>query len=149
MKFVHILVEGQTEELFVREILNEYLAPKAIYLNAIIAVTKHAIGSSVAHRGGVASYGKIKNALVGYMQDSNAVAVTTMIDYYRLPADFPGLKDSTAQDADCYKVVAYLEQKFANDIGSTKFIPYLAIHEFEGLLFSAPEKIVSEVRGAE
>lgn len=66
--------------------------------------------------------------------------MTTLIDYYGLPADFPGV--STLPDASPHQKVAHLEQAFAQDIGDARFLPYLMLHGFEAFLFVQPEFIV-------
>ena len=40
------------------------------------------------------------------------------------------------------KVVS-VEQIWATDIGSKRFLPYLALHEFEAMLFTAPDEIAT------
>lgn len=71
--------------------------------------------------------------------DSSAAAVTTMFDYYGLSNDFPGLK--SIPKLDCYKQVEHVEAAFKEDINESRLIPYLQLHEFEGLLFSSPVTI--------
>jgi hypothetical protein len=41
--------------------------------------------------------------------------------------------------------VAHLEQALSHDIDHPKFVPYLAVHEFEALLFAAPEEIAARL----
>lgn len=54
---VHVFVEGQTEETFVRELLYGYFIEKNIFLNPILVRT------STTGKGGVVSYAKIKPQL--------------------------------------------------------------------------------------
>lgn len=75
--------------------------------------------------------------------DSNASAVTTMFDYYGQLNDFPGRKDVRGKN--CYDKVKKVEEAFGNDIDNSNFIPYLQLHEFEGLLFSSPEVIADNL----
>jgi hypothetical protein len=63
-----------------------------------------------------------------------------MFDLYRLPADFPGVEQAQ-HFGDSYEKVRYLEDRFAADIIDSRFIPYLQLHEFEGLLFSDVQAI--------
>lgn len=149
MKKVLVLVEGQTEEEFVRESLYEYMSPKGLHLVPIIAKTKRAIGGNPAFRGGIVAYGKIAFDLKRLVHDSSAICVTTMIDYYRLPSDFPGFDDEEAKSNVTIQCVEYLEKKFSESINHSKFLPYLSIHEFEALLFTDPYRIVQEVRGTD
>lgn len=63
---------------------------------------------------------------------------TTMIDLYKLPADFPGVSDY-CRERDPIKRVRLLEGILASDLDNARFIPYIQVHEFEALLFSDPE----------
>ncbi len=138
MRFVHILVEGQAEETFVREVLAPYLAEKGVYPVAKLATTKR-VKSGPDFKGGIVSYGKFKNDAIRLLGDTSIVMVTTMVDFYGLPKDFPGQRTISA--GSCYDRVAYLEESLRKDINHPKFLPYLALHEFETMLFVAPEKI--------
>jgi hypothetical protein len=138
MSTVLILVEGQTEETFVREVLHPHLAGRGIYPIAKLATTKR-VKSGPDFKGGIVSYGKFKNDVLRLLGDTSAALVTTMVDFYGLPTDFPGRRSMPASS--CYDQVAYLEQEICKDIGHPRFLPYLALHEFEAMLFVAPEKI--------
>ncbi len=138
MKNVLILVEGQTEERFVKIILFEYFLQKHICLIPRIIETKN-VKSGPNYKGGINSYKKIKNDLIKLFGDTSAAAITTMIDYYGLPSDFP-VFDHTGS---CYNQVEAAENAFSADINHPKFIPYIQLHEFEGILFSAPNAISS------
>jgi hypothetical protein len=63
-----------------------------------------------------------------------AAMVTTMIDLFRLPGDFPHRHACT--DVDVYQRVACLESALADDVGCRSFMPNLSVHEFEALLFT-------------
>lgn len=139
-----ILVEGRTEFEFVA-LLNEHLQPKNLQLKAKIVDTKRSIGGAAAHQGGITSYGKLKNNLLPLFNASHLVVITTMIDYYGLPKDFPGYNQAEAQLPDLYQRIGYLEKQWADDVNHSRFLPYLSIHEFEALLFTQPEKIAQEV----
>lgn len=132
MSRVMVFVEGQTEETFVRVLLVPYFSRLGIYLTPILAQT------SPGHKGGIVSYGKVKHQLTRLCRQDQGAYVTTMMDYYGLPNDFPGL-DGRVPDA--HEQVARLEQALQQDIDAPNFIPNLMLHEFEALLFSAPEKI--------
>lgn len=131
MSRVLVFVEGQTEETFVRDLLVPYFAPLGVYLTPILAAT------SPGHKGGIVSYGKVKHQLTRLCRQDQGAYVTTMMDYYGLPNDFPGL-DGRVPDA--HEQVVRLEQALQQDIDAPNFIPNLLLHEFEALLFSAPEK---------
>lgn len=132
MSRVLVFVEGQTEETFVRDLLVPYFSRLGIYLTPILAQT------SPGHKGGIVSYGKVKHQLTRLCRQDQGAYVTTMMDYYGLPNDFPGLDGRVA---DAHEQVVRLEQALQRDIDAANFIPNLMLHEFEALLFSAPEKI--------
>ena len=138
MSKVLMLLEGQTEATFVTELLAPHLAAKGVYPAPKLVTTKR-MKSGPDFKGGVFSYGKVKNDIRRLVQDTSATAVTTLLDFYGLPSDFPGMETLLAHS--CYDQVAYLEQQFQLDIPHHKFRPYLALHEFEAMLFAAPDKI--------
>ncbi len=130
---VHVFVEGQTEETFVRELLREHLQQWDIHLNPILLRT------GPMGKGGVSTYGKIEWQVMKKCKEDRTAYVTTMLDFYGLPKDFPG-KDSAAKETDLFKRVSSLEDLFAGRINRRHFIPNLMLHEFEALLLSEPSK---------
>lgn len=145
MTKVHILVEGQTEETFVRELLAPYLLQKDIAVQATLAATKR-VKRGPIFKGGVVSYGRVRNDLLRLLRDTSVIRVTTLIDFYGLPKDFPGL--DSMPDASCYDKVAHLENAFEKDIDREKFLPHFSLHEFEGLIFTSPKAIADVFPGS-
>ena len=130
----YVLAEGQTEETFVREILAPHYARMGLYLTPII------ISTSSGYRGGVVSYAKVKPQIERLCKQDAGAFVTTMIDLYALPGDFPGKRDPKwAHQNDGHAKASLVEQAMALDIGQTNFIPYVQVHEFEALLFVQTE----------
>lgn len=138
MKRVLILVEGQTEEKFVNEVLAPHLADFDKWPEATCICTKR-VQRRRAYRGGIGSYSQVKRDIQRLLQ-SNPAQVTTLIDYYGLPSDFPGYEAAQSKMTSV-KRVQCIEEAFAADIDDTRFIPNLAVHEFEAFLFSKPETI--------
>jgi hypothetical protein len=136
--FVSILVEGQTEETFVSGVLGKYLLDRGIQITPIIVTTRRS-PSGKKDKGGVVPYEKIVSQIRNLIKPHIAV-VTTMFDFYQLPNDFP--KYDQMPNGTCYAKVQHLEKAFEEHINNPKFLPYIAIHEFEALLFVSPEKIV-------
>lgn len=135
MQRILILVEGQTEETFVRDVLDPHLQGHRKCITPTIIVTKRVMRGP-NFKGGVTSYNQVKRDIVRLLQDTNASLITTMLDYYALPNDFPGWRlalRSPASDR-----IAHLERSFAEDIADPRFVPYLSQHEFEALLFADP-----------
>lgn len=140
MKTIYVLTEGQSEEQFIKRAVYPHLLARGAYIIPVIVKTK-IVKDGPNHKGGVTSYQKVKNDLSALLKSSNATSITTMIDYYKLPSDFPDFEKTN----DCYTNVANAEAAFKNDINNIKFIPYIQLHEFEALLFTSPEAIVKSM----
>jgi hypothetical protein len=140
MKRIHILVEGQTEETFVTAQLAPHLLARALALMPVLLKTKR-LKAGGHFKGGITSYAQVQGDLRRLLGDSSAVCVTTMLDFYGLPEDFPGASSKPA--GTCYQRVEHVERAFAADLQHPRFLPYLALHEFEALLFTAPERCAS------
>jgi len=139
MNKVFVYVEGQTEETFVRDLLAPFLQQRGIWLVPILARTKR---TKAGHtfKGGIVSYNQVRRDVLNLLNDSSAVLVTTMLDYYGLPEDFPGKRSLSGGTP--YQRVAHLEDAFRRDINHRRFLPFLTLHEFEALLFTQPEQFV-------
>ncbi|HUT52093.1 MAG TPA: DUF4276 family protein [bacterium] len=135
MTKVLILVEGQTEEEFIRQLVYDYLWPKNVFIQPKSIPTRRVV-SGPDYKGGLRSYPKINGEIRRLLGDSSASAVTMMYDYYGLPTDFPGRRNLKGKDG--FQKVRILEAALARDINDPRFIPYIQLHEFEGLLFSSP-----------
>jgi len=131
MNYVYLLVEGQTEEAFVRELMVPIYARRGLYLTPII------VSTSPRHRGGMVSYAKVKPQIERLCKQHARAHVTTLFDLYALPGDFPG-KGTPAYPtaASGQRKAEFLEAELARDIGQRNFIPNLLVHEFEALLFA-------------
>lgn len=130
MSRVYLLVEGQTEEAFVNELLGPHYARLGLYLIPII------VSTSPGYKGGVVSYAKIKPQIDKLCKQDAGAHVTTLFDLYALPGDFPG-KSSPAYPStgNGQRKAEFLEAELAKDIAQRNFIPNLLVHEFEALLF--------------
>lgn len=130
MSRILVLLEGETEYEFVSKVLAPYLLTKFIYLIPTVVETKQVIGGA-SHKGG-GDFSKIKADVLSLLHDSNAVAVTTLYDFYGFPA-IPNLDDEIYQD------IVRLEEAIASQFNHRRFKPYLQMHEFEAFLFIEPE----------
>ena len=136
---LHVVVEGQTEETFVNNVLASELGPVGVVADAHRVTTGRR--KARTFRGGLVEYSHIRKDLVLWMrQDSHPESwFTTMIDLYALPDDFPSY-DMCSQVRDPFERVECLEAGFGQDIDHRRFIPYIQVHEFEALLFAEPRK---------
>ena len=130
MSTVYILVEGQTKEEFVNNSLIHHL--KGLAIDNVIPIL---LETSPGFYGGDVSFARYQTNAMNLLVSNPTAIVTSLIDYYQLRLDFPGYTDSSAI-ADKNARMDYLEQEIAKVITDSRFIPYIQLHEFEGLLFS-------------
>lgn len=142
-----IHVEGQTEETFVREILRPHL-----YHRGFTNVSARLIGNARQRerRGGIRSWRSVRVDILNHLREDTTCLETTMVDYYALPQTgdraWPGRE--AAGRLPYVQKAAKVEEAISEDIcremGSTfnpeRLIPFVIMHEFEGLLFSDCER---------
>jgi hypothetical protein len=153
---LHILAEGQTEEGFVNEILAPAFAVQDIVVDVHCITTGRHRGA--VFRGGLVNYEHLARDLILWMkQDQNDDSwFTTMFDFYGLPPSFPGL-GALHPALGASDRVASLEAGLRGDIVmrlaglpvAQRFIPYIQLHEFEALLFAAPEAFLEAFPGSQ
>ena len=142
------LVEGLTEEKFVRRLLAPELGARGVEITATTY-------GRPRKQGGVPSWGSAQRELLRLLKQDRDRCVTTMFDYYGLPNDWPGREDvaeespesaSAGDRADTVEraMLRRIMDGLGDDGGRNRFIPYIQMHEFEALLFSQPN-ILGEV----
>jgi hypothetical protein len=135
MSRIHVIVEGPTEETFVRDVIVPYFAGRQIYITYSIVHTKIVVdGPNFV--GGTVSYDKFKYDATKILRNPSINLLTTMFDLYGLSSTYPGR--SSVPTGTALEKVSYVETQIAEDIGSDRFYCYLGLHEFEALLFSNP-----------
>jgi hypothetical protein len=144
---VHVICEGQTEEMFVNEILASEFHPRNIYLTPTL------IGKP-GHKGGNFKFDRLLADVRARLLGDTTAYCTTFFDFYGLPEDFPGkvaakLKNGIEEKADCLQntLVERLKVKLGDE-PLRRFIPYVQMYEFEGILFSHPEKLAEGISKA-
>jgi hypothetical protein len=152
MARLFINVEGETEETFVNEILAPYL-----YKQGYMNVSARLIGNARKRdrRGGIRSWSSVRSDILKHLKEDTGCLVTTMVDYYGLPQAganaWPGREE--AGKLSFAKKVIHMENAILCDIceelghgfDSRRFIPFVIMHEFEGLLFSDCEGFSREI----
>jgi hypothetical protein len=123
---VCIICEGPTEVEFVNRCLEPYLRPSGISAYGTVLSAK-----SGRHRGGNLTVGRLAKKIS--LLYSEADRVTTLVDFY-------GFKDRKGRSR------AELEAAILSGVASStrgydpRFVlPYVQMHEFEGLLFTDPQ----------
>lgn len=140
MQRLLIHVEGQTEETFV----NEVLAPH-LYNLGFISVGARLLGNSRI-RGGVPSWGSAKADFLRHLKAGRRCCHTTMVDYYGMPQSegrvWPGRLEAvrlpSAEKAPTVEraIFEQIRIELEEDLHPDQFVPFVLMHEFEGLLFS-------------
>ena len=129
-KIVRIVVEGPTEEKFIKQIVTPYLLSKGIYMMPI-----------VLH--GDVKFDRVKDGVIKSLKDRKTKAVSCFVDYYGLK-DWPE-KETIQANSTPQQIADILNNAARNTIceeagddlnPSQRFIPFMAVHEFETLLFS-------------
>jgi len=139
---IYIVVEGPTEQTFVRDVLAPQMAPSKIYLHPAL------IGKP-GHKGGDIRFDKAKNDIGNFLRQRNDTYITTMFDYFRIDSEWPGKADALQQVKNGTTLTAsqkaeILESATRTEIvrifpgcgSENRFVPYIEMHEFEALLFS-------------
>lgn len=140
MKRVIIICEGQTEEEFCKKLLVPFFFDKGISIDTPLIKHSH---------GGIVSWGRLKKEIRNYLSFDKTAYVTTFIDYYgiKVEHEFPQWEEAK-RISDKYECMRILENAMKNDIEESyryRFLPYIQLHEFEGLLFSNIEIIKAQI----
>jgi len=133
MTEVFAIVEGQTEEAFVNELLGPHLAGLGILITPLLTGTRK---QRRAERGGNrVRYAAVRDDVMRVLKEHAArdPRITTMLDLFRLPTDYPGYTDAQ-QTPDPYERVGLIEAALAVDLADWRVVPYIQLHEFEALL---------------
>jgi hypothetical protein len=144
VRHLHVLVEGQTEEIVVGQVIQPSLPlSDRAYLTLSIVKTKRP-ASAPAEKGGIGSWGKIYREVRLLLQDSSITTLTTLFDYYAFPSDAPGMSNRPVGSP--YDRVRHVERAMAETIGDPRFLPHLVLHEIEAWVL-ADCRVLSEVMG--
>ena len=137
-------VEGQSEEQFVNDLLAPYL-----YDFGYTGISARLIGNARQRhrRGGIRSWDSVRKDIAGHLKEDPGCLATTIVDYYAMPKTgsrtWPGRLQAIHHGSSSEKgkiVEDALSDNIANEMGTNfdrrRFIPYVAMHEFEAMLFS-------------
>lgn len=131
MKRIIIICEGPTEKEFCTDVLQPHLTPKNIQLQLPL-IKKSG--------GGIVAWSVLKKQIESHLKSDTSAVVTTLIDYYGILKKYEYPSWSQAQlNPNKVKRMDILEQGMFDEIAqdiSSRFIPYIQLHEFEGLLFT-------------
>jgi hypothetical protein len=98
-------------------------------------------------RGDIRSWLSARKDIINHLREDQDCIATTMVDYYGLPQTAPGQWPGRARSkgmrtveekAQCVEdaVRDDVATEMGNRSSSDRFVPFVVMHEFEGLLFS-------------
>ncbi|WBU87958.1 DUF4276 family protein [Cellulophaga omnivescoria] len=127
MKRLVFIVEGDTEVIFINDVVIPYLY-NLDFKNPMNAQT--IITNRKQHKkGGVVNYEYLKNDINRVLAQGNVI-ITTFIDFFRLPTNFPNFTIDS-------KLINTIEEGISIDFDNNEnIIPYIQRHELEALMFA-------------
>lgn len=139
---VIVFCEGQTEEKFIKQVVAPSVRGLQIYLKP------QTLKTSQDSSGGAVSFDRLKFYARNSLRNNQNCFLSTFLDLYKLDTSFPDFQEA-ARQVDVYAQVARLEAALHAAIVAhvgcrpERFMPHIQPHEFEGLLFSDVEALVS------
>ncbi len=138
MSEIVAIVEGETEQTFVRDQLAAHLSLRGTTIWAVLP------GRHRQH-GGVKKWTAARQDIIRTLREGRYC--TTMFDYYAMPENWPG--HTQAKTLVWNERAKHIESALLNDITAAMggsfnpkyFIPYIQLHEFEALTFADVEKL--------
>ena len=140
MKRIIIICEGQTEKEFCADVLYPFFLERNILLQCPL-IKKSG--------GGIVEWLLLKKQIETHLKQDQTAIVTLFIDFYGIKDkhQFPSWDDSKIV-SDKNNRMNLLEDGMKNSIEPSlafRFIPYLQLHEFEGLLFNNIDVFLREI----
>ncbi len=142
---VYIIVEGLTEQTFIRDLLAPIFSDKRVFLHPSV------IGKP-GHKGGNIRLDRAKSDIVKFLKQRSDTYVSTMFDYYGIDQEWPGRSDIRDGDTAVEKAMKMekgmliaIEKVLPHLDIKKRFIPYIEMHEFEALLFSDADILAKEI----
>lgn len=125
MMRVCIVCEGPTEANFIEKCLVPYLLPAGVY--AYGSIIKAPSGR---HRGGRVTIERLAKHMSHEYR--NFDRLTTLVDFY-------GFQDRSGRNrAETEQAILEKTRSLTHDFDDRRVLPYVQMHEFEGLLFTDP-----------
>ncbi len=130
MKRVIFIVEGDTEISFIQKCIMPYLYQKGFTnpMNAQKIITNRKKNK----KGGNVAFDYLKNDIERVAATRN-VLITTFLDFFRLPTDFPGY---TTDSLKIEQIEEAVRENISSIIDRANFLPYIQRHEIEALMYT-------------
>ncbi|MDX2111557.1 MAG: DUF4276 family protein [Verrucomicrobiota bacterium] len=142
---VVVLVEGPTEQRFIKELLAPYMINRGVFLTAIIL-------DKPGEKGGDVKFARTRNDIEKHLKQRHDTRVTLMIDYYGIKGDWPGYQESKQERLHRKKAERLntatadaVAKLFPEQRTEHRFIPYVSMFEIEALYFSEPSILAEKL----
>lgn len=144
MRDLYVIVEGHSEETFVRDLLAPHLGAHGVAAYPQRITTRDDIRHlggrtirSLARGGHGGTFKHIRRDIESRWAQHRhrGIWLTTFLDLYHLPPDMPDAS-RCAGIADPFARADALETAMAAAMPDCRVIPYIQVHEFESLLFA-------------
>ena len=139
---VFVIVEGQTEEAFIKRVVAPALTHLCIYIKPIV------LSTSRDSAGGAVSWDRFKLNVKNLAKQHPEAVLTTFLDLYGLDTAFPGF-DEARSIADPILRSRALQKHIQATIAAAdlcpaqRFAPHIQPYEFEALLFADVQAMTS------
>ncbi len=126
------IVEGQTEQTFVRNQLAPYLGDRGVAIRAVLS-------GKTRKQGGIRKWEVSRNDIIRTLKEG--CYCTTMFDFYAMPNDWPGRMEAArlpwAERGLCVETAMLndIVEQLGEGFNPSQLIPYVQVHEFEALMF--------------
>jgi hypothetical protein len=142
---VVIIVEGPTEQKFVKGLLAPYMFERGVFLTAIIL-------DKPGEKGGDVKFARAQNDIEKHLKQRSDTFLSLMVDFYGIRGDWPGYHESRKQTCHHQKAkimneatAAAVMKLFPEQRPEKRFIPYVSMHEIEALYFSDPTALATKL----
>lgn len=130
MKRLIVICEGPTEQEFCHDVLAPHLS--RFDIEVVTPVVKKS-------NGGIVPWASLRLQIMNHLRENEAY-VTMLVDYYGIKDhfQFPGWEESL-NIVNKQERIHFLLERMKLDLPEEvryRFLPYIQLHEFEGLLFS-------------
>lgn len=146
---LYVIVEGDTEQEFVKQCLAPHFDAMSVWTTPIEVTTKRdrKTGRKLSQGGGHWKHWR-KDICTVLRSNAADLRVTSLFDLYGLPEDFPRLSEHAAE-RNTVRRADLLESAMSEDLEDRRFIPYVQRHEFEALVLSGLEHLREQLVDAD
>ncbi|SDM31504.1 DUF4276 family protein [Actinomyces ruminicola] len=134
IRWVALLVEGQTEEAFANTVLAPTAESQGVSLTPMVVKTSATPTGSHKGGGGWQGYDRMLRNL---LRQPHWRRVGLMIDYYGYPPGAPGQNGRRSDANDRHQLTEALTSHYVDPAAADRFCPLIIKHEFESLVLAA------------